>query len=153
MNIEIIERPAMRAACVRHVGPYDQIGSAFAKLGALAGPAGLFAHPGAMMIGLYYDTPGETPPEKLRADAAVVIPEGVPLPVGMTEERVDAGRFASTLHLGPYEGLSSAWRQLVEWALKSGHQFRFGPSVEIYLNNPTEVPKEQLRTQLLAPIV
>jgi len=153
MNVDIIQRPAMRAACVRHVGPYDQISSAFAKLGAAAGSAGLFERPGALMIGLYYDKPGETPQAELRSDAAVVIAEGVPVPAGLTEQRVEAGTFASTLHLGPYEGLHRAWGQLLgEWLPKSGRQLRQGPSIEIYLNNPMQVPKDQLRTQLLQPI-
>ena len=49
MDYEIKTLPARRLATVPHTGPYNQIGPAFGKLGSIAGPAGLFALPGAMM--------------------------------------------------------------------------------------------------------
>ncbi|MGH7713196.1 MAG: GyrI-like domain-containing protein, partial [Gemmatimonadaceae bacterium] len=54
MQIEIEQLAPMRVGAVRHVGPYDQIGKSFERLGALAGPAGLFQPPDALMLGIYY---------------------------------------------------------------------------------------------------
>jgi DNA gyrase inhibitor GyrI len=42
MDVEIIELPELRVAAVSHKGPYNQIGTAFARLGQIAGAAGLF---------------------------------------------------------------------------------------------------------------
>ena len=42
MNVEIVEQAERRVATVTHVGPYNQIGQAFMRLGAIAGAAGLF---------------------------------------------------------------------------------------------------------------
>lgn len=39
-----------------------------------------------------------------------------------------------------------------EWLPNSGHRMGDGVSYEIYLNDPTQVPKEELRTELYIPI-
>ena len=52
MEITQQQLPTLRLATVLHQGPFNQIGAAFEQLGALAGRAGLVAHPGAMMIAL-----------------------------------------------------------------------------------------------------
>ena len=63
MHVEIDPQPARRLATVRHLGPYNQIGRAFADLGRRLGPAmgGLAMH-GAAMIALYYDAPESVAP-------------------------------------------------------------------------------------------
>jgi AraC family transcriptional regulator len=103
MDIEIEELPDLRVGTVRHVGPYAQISQAFGRLGALAGPAGLFQRPGAAMIAIYHDDPETTPSDKLRSEAAIVVPENVLLPEGLVEARISAGRYARAVHVGPYE--------------------------------------------------
>ncbi|MEZ4456378.1 MAG: GyrI-like domain-containing protein [Gemmatimonadales bacterium] len=60
MNVTIQTMPAMRAAVVPHTGPYHEIGAAFARLGQLAGPAGLYAAAQGM-IGIYLDDPALVP--------------------------------------------------------------------------------------------
>ncbi|MCY1004512.1 AraC family transcriptional regulator [Nannocystis pusilla] len=121
MHVDIETKPALRVATVTHVGPYNRISEAFARLGALAGPAGLFATPAAAMVAIYYDDPEVTPPEQLRSDAGLVVPEGVDLPAGLGEQRLPAGRYARTTHIGPYTQLGDAWSRLMgEWLPRSG---------------------------------
>jgi AraC family transcriptional regulator len=82
-----------------------------------------------------------------------VVPEEVPLPAGLVEQRLPAGRYAHTLHIGPYEQLGDAWARFMgEWLPASGHRIGDGVSYEIYLNTPAEVPKEELRTEMYIPI-
>ena len=61
MQVEIRELPAQRLATVEHRGPYNRISEAFARLGQIAGPAGLFG-PQAAMIALYFDDPDQHQP-------------------------------------------------------------------------------------------
>ena len=153
MTVEIKEMPALRAATVRHVGPYEQIPQAFERLSAIAGAAGLFGRPGVGMMGLYHNDPDTTPPDKLVSDAALALPEDLAIPSGLTEARVPAGRYACTLFVGPYEQLGEAWAKLKHaWLPASGHSGRAGISYERYLNTPGEVPKEQLKTELYMPV-
>lgn len=153
MNLEVKTFPAMRLAAVRHSGPYHLIGPAFHALGGIAGPAGLFARPGAMMMGIYKDDPSTTAPHELRSAAGVVISEDAALPAGLTEERVVAGSFACFMHLGSYEQLGVSWMQIKSTLMPaSGHRRRPGTSYEIYWNNPAEVPAEELKTEICIPI-
>ena len=152
MEVEIKEMPELRVGAVRHVGPYNQIPKAFERLGAVAGPAGLLRHAGSM-IAIYHDDPETTPQDQLRSEAALVVPEGIKLPEGLVEEHIAGGRYARTLHVGPYEQLGDVWaRFLGEWVPASGNRIGDGVSYEIYLNNPTQVPKQELRTELYVPL-
>jgi AraC family transcriptional regulator len=144
--------PEYRVAAVRHIGPYMQIGDAFARLGQIAGPAGLIG-PDANMLGIYYDDPDTTPAAKLRADAGLTIAAGVAIPSGLTEAHLPAGSYATTTHVGSYEGLSAVWARLKhEWLPASGRTMPGGASYEIYRNTPMDVPKEQLVTELYMPL-
>ena len=153
MNVEIKQMPEFRVGTVRHIGPYNQIPQAFGRVGSIAGPAGLFQQPGAAMVAIYYDDPDTTPQDQLKSDAAIVIPEQVPLPEGLVEQRIPAGRYARAEHVGPYEQLGDAWARFMgEWLPASGHRVGAGASYEIYRNDPTKVPKEELRTDMYIPI-
>lgn len=152
MKVEIKQRPAMRVAAVRHVGPYTEIGKAFEQLGRIAESERLPRAPAPSMLAIYYDDPARTAPAELRSDAALVVPENAKLPKSLAEQRIAAGEYACAMHVGPYETLPSAWRQLLgEWLPASGKRVA-GPSIEVYHNMPGQVPPEQLRTELCVPV-
>jgi len=153
MDVQITTMPEQRVGAIRHLGPYNQIAEAFGRLGAIAGPAGLLDTPQAAMLALYHDDPEATPPDQLRSDAAVVVPDTSSLPADLVEQRLPAGRYAKTLHVGAYEQLGDVWaRFLGEWLPSSGQRIGDGPSYERYLNNPTNTPREQLRTEIYVPL-
>lgn len=153
MQVSITSQPELRVGTVRHIGPYMQINEAFARLGELAQPARLFEQPGAMMVALFHDDPDSVPADRLRSDAAVVVARGTPLPEGLTEQRIPAGEYASTTHVGPYEQLGDAWARFMgEWLPASGRRMADGPSYEIYHNTPMDTPRETLRTEIRIPL-
>jgi AraC family transcriptional regulator len=152
MEVDIKDMPELRVATVRHIGPYNQIPKAFERLGSVAGPAGLLRHSSAMMA-IYHDDPETTPQDQLRSDAALVVPEDVKMPDGLVEQHIAAGRYAHTVHVGPYEQLGDVWaRFLGEWVPASGNRIGDGVSYEIYRNTPEQVPKQDLRTELYVPL-
>lgn len=154
MDVHIDLQPARRLAAIRHLGPYNQIGRAFAQLGQALGPAmGRLASGGAAMIALYHDDPESVAADALRSDAAMVVPEDFPLPAGVTEQRLPAGRYASTLHVGPYDQLGDVWlRFMGEWLPASGERVAESPALETYLNDPETTPKAEWKTLLSIPL-
>jgi AraC family transcriptional regulator len=152
MNVEKKQMPALRLATLRHIGPYHRISEAFGRLGELAGRAGILsARP--TMLALYHDDPETTPEAELRSDAALVIAEDAKVPQGLVEQRLAAGRYARTTHVGPYEELGDAWSRFMgHWLPESGERMGDGVAFEIYVNNPMEVPKEKLITELYLPL-
>lgn len=152
MNVSIEARPELRVATLRHVGPYHRISETFARLGELAGRAGLLDER-PIMLAIYHDDPEVTPEAELRSDAAVVISSDAQLPDGLTEQRVPGGRYAHTTHLGPYTQLGDTWARFMgQWLPQSGERLGDGVPYEIYVNNPTEVRPEALHTDLYLPL-
>jgi len=153
MEVTIEIKPELRVATVQHVGPYSHISDAFARLGGLAGAGGLFQHPNATMVALFHDDPETTPASELRSDAGILIPEAVPLPNGLTEKRIAAGRYARTTHTGPYTQLGDAWARFMgQWLPQSGNRVGQGSSYELYRNNPSNTAPEALVTELYLPL-
>ena len=131
-------------AGIRHIGPYHEIGRAFARLGGMIGapPAG------AQMIAVFHDDPDTTAPDQLRSDAAITLPGKTPTPNGLIEQRIPAGRYATVTHKGPYEELPKVWAQLrKEWLPANGHRAGH-PGYEIYLNDPMKAAKPDLLTEI-----
>ncbi|AIE87219.1 AraC family transcriptional regulator [Fimbriimonas ginsengisoli] len=154
MAVDILEVPQMRLGTIRHVGPYNQIGGAFERLAAIAGPAGLFSKPGAACLALYYEDPETTPATELQSDAAIVLPGDTPTLPGLIETVLHGGRFARFSHIGPYEHIGDAWAKFMgEWLPNSERRMRWdGTTFEIYINNPSSTPKEKLQTDLYVPV-
>ncbi len=152
MEVQITEMPELRIGGVRHVGPYDKIQTAFEKLGAVAGRAGLFGRDGVTMLGVYYDNPQTTPAEELRSDAALTFPDNEEVPEGLSEHRLPEGRFLKVVHRGSYENLPQAWEAAFAAIAENGHQMRNAPNYEMYVNTPGEVGEEGLITELYLPI-
>jgi AraC family transcriptional regulator len=153
MTLDITTLPAYRLAALRHTGAYSKIGPAFRELGAIAGRAGLFAHPDAIMIGVYYDDPRTTPPEMLRSAAGVSIAPDAAVPDGLEEVCVPAGPFAIAKHVGPYEDLPKAWTEISQTLMpSSGEKRRPAACYEIYRNDPTNTAPADLITEICIPI-
>ena len=153
MHVEIRELAAQRLATVEHRGPYNRINEAFARLGQIAGPAGLFG-PQAAMIALYFDDPESTPDSELRAEAALSVPADKVLPPTVGENLLPAGQYACTMHEGGYDRIGDTWARFMgQWLPQSGHRLADSPSFERYLNTPMDVPMDQLRTELYIPLV
>jgi len=153
MELTVKNLSSMRLAAVLHTGAYNQIGPAFRKLGAIGAGARLFAHPDAMMIGVYKDDPRTTPVDQLRSAAGIVIPEGAKIPAELVEERAPGGRFACATHHGSYETLPDAWNKLwSELIPAGGYQRRTAPSYERYINDPSQVKAADLLTEICIPI-
>ncbi|MEO7455889.1 MAG: GyrI-like domain-containing protein [Gemmatimonadaceae bacterium] len=154
MDVQIKQLPAMRVGAIRHIGAYNRISEAFETLCGIAGPAGILEAPDTEMVALYHDDPESTPADQLRSDAGLTMPAGATLPNGLTEQRIPAGRYASTVHVGPYEQLPDSWKRFMgEWIPASGHRLRDdAPAYEVYLNDPGTTPKEELQTEIRLPL-
>jgi len=152
MNVQIIRQEPRTVACVRHIGPYKNCGTAWEMLCRWAGPLGLLG-PDTTYIGLCYDDPDVTPPEKIRYDACITV-AGQPQPApGVTFQTIPGGIFATTVHTGPMENLIETYVKLCgEWLPRSGHEAKHAPNLEIYLNDPSTTAPKDLRIEIQLPL-
>ena len=152
MQIDVIERPQMRAAALRHVGPYPQIGPVFDKLVGIAVVSGWFSLPEACTLLMTYDCPDTVPATELRADAAVIVGPDSVLPVDVDELIIPAGRYVRGVYIGPYSGLADAWTAFSDNVRAAGYTVEGSTALELYVSDPRSCPVDELRTELYLPL-
>jgi effector-binding domain-containing protein len=88
-------------------------------------------------------------------DAEVSVPVAVPIAATtkVASRVLPAMTVAHTLHIGPYEKLSEAYRAVSTWITDHGFAVA-GPIEERYLNGPGDrVASTEYQTEILMPIV
>lgn len=94
----------------------------------------------------------EFDPDDIEAEFGVPVARPVPGRDGIAAGTLPAGPVAVTVHLGPYEGISLAYRALTAWISEHGHETA-GPVRESYLiGPPEETDPETYRTEIAWPI-
>lgn len=152
-SFEVKEMPEMHVACIRHVGPYNQIGQAFGRLMAWAGPRGLLRFPETSMLGVYHDSPDTTDPDQLRSDACITVPPGTPVDGDVGTLTIPGGLYA----VGHFEidmsDYGAAWDKLLgEYLPESGYGPDEGMCYEMYLNDPAQHPENKHIVDICAPV-
>lgn len=144
--------PSINVAALAHSGDYMKITSTFERLSAMAAAQGLLG-PTTRSFGIYYDDPSATPQDSLRADACITLPAGI-VPSGEWRVReIRAGRYAVTLHVGPYAELERPYTWLYgTWLAESGEEAADAPCIEEYLNDARTVPPTELKTEIWLPL-
>jgi effector-binding domain-containing protein len=86
-------------------------------------------------------------------EAGLPIPPGTALPETDTVKArtLPGGEAATTIHTGPYDQLPEALRALAEWKVANG-RVAGGPYWESYLDDPSTLPADQVRTELVEPL-
>ena len=120
MEVRIETFDAIEVGRMRHVGPYNEVGSCFERLFEWAAAIG--ARPGRV-LSLSYDDPDAVAPESLRSDACVELRTDASTPPGISMDSVGAGRYAVYTHRGPYDGIAGAYKRLfTSWLPGSGEE-------------------------------
>lgn len=152
MQIDVIERPKVRAAALRHIGPYPQIGPVFDRLCGIAVVSGWFTLPEACTLMVTYDCPDTVPADELRSDAAVVVGPDSVLPVDVDELVIPGGQYVRGVYIGPYSGLADAWSEFSKAVRDAGYSVNGRTAIEVYVSDPRTCPVDELRTELLVPL-
>ena len=153
MDIEITDVPALRLAYLRKDMTHPM--EAWQELMAIAGPSGVLAHTGVSTLAVFPAEVLEAGPQPTqRYDAALVLPGGVPLPAGLSEDTVPGGdRYARYTYIGPYEGMGGAWGEFCARLAESEHRAAStGVCYEMYRNSPATTDPADLQTDLYIPL-
>lgn len=152
MEVRIERLEPMRVAFVRHVGPYNQVQAAWDKLCMPLGREGQLGA-AARFIGVCYDDPEVTPPEKIRYDACITVDDDVAASGEVGVQTLAGGDYAVVTHAGPYDTVGRTYATLFgQWLPHSGRELRSEPSLEFYLNDPESTDPEDLLTDIYAPL-
>ena len=140
-------------ASVPHKGNYMEINHAMGTLfGALAEQQLL--NENTTMMAVFFDDPDTTPVEQLRSAACSPITGDVALAAPLECLELFQGNYAKLLYTGPYADMKDAYRWLYgTWLPNSGYDAADAPGVELYLNNPQDVPPSKLQTLMCLPLI
>jgi AraC family transcriptional regulator len=152
MKASIKQVAPMRVAFVRHVGPYNEVGRAWETLTMLLGREGWLGG-NCQFLGICHDDPAVTPPDKIRYDACVTVPDDFEPQGDVGVQVVSGGEYAVVTHFGPYAKLGETYAQLLgRWLPRSTRVLAATPCLEVYLNSPENTDPEDLVTDLYAPL-
>ena len=149
---KVIPIRPVHLAFQRHIGPYEAVPeSLFDDLDAWAARRGIPGPP--VWMGIGHDAPGTTRPERLRFDAALVVPAPFAPEGKIGHQLLRGGPFAVTTHVGPYETLASAYAAIFPRLLAlPGYQLVGLPAVEIYHTTRVNVRHRLNHTDLCLPV-
>lgn len=143
MQVDVREMPVMTVAYMRHVGPYapETLGPFWGRFMERAGRLGLL-HPAVQTLGVSWDDPSITPPEKCRYDASIVVPDSFTRADGLNVQTVGGGLYAVYRRLTACDAFPAAWHELLGvWLPASGWQADDRSCFELY-NNIFAAPAE-----------
>jgi AraC family transcriptional regulator len=146
-EIKIGELEEKQVAFVSFIGNYmgnsKVFKDLFDKLCGWAGPKGLITS-NTVFLSAYQDDPNVTPPDKLRLEVCMIIPENTEVEGEIQKKVLPGGKYIvmKTELSGPQE-YGDAWNKIVEWMKENNEEIDMSrPSYEIYLNNPEEHPEK-----------
>lgn len=136
----------------RHVGPYEDVPESifdelerWADRRRLDGPR--------IWMGIGHDAPGATPPDKLRFDAALVVPGPFDTKGVIGYQLLPGGIHAVTSHAGPYHTLGAAYAKVFpRLSTFNGYDLVGLPAVEVYHTSRVNVRYALNHTDLCLPM-
>jgi len=152
MDVKIEKIEPIRVVYLRHTGPYENCHTAWEKICAWMAKKQLITDQ-SLMIGISHDDPETTAPEKIRYDACISVNDKINGDDDIKIMNVGGDNYATYIHVGEYLKLIDSYRKLYnDWLPESGHKARNEPCMEIYIDNPEQVPQEKCRTKICIPI-
>ena len=104
-------------------------------------------------IGLCFDNPTITKPEKCRFYACFTTSESVKPMGAFGSHEIKGGLYAVFVLKEAYSGLMKLYRNIyIHWLPNSDYDLRNGESFELYLNSPSQVSEDEILTEVYLPI-
>ena len=142
----------LHVAFIRHVGPYEAVpDTLWHRLAEWARARRLPID--LIFLGVAQDAPGITPPDKLRFDAAIVVPEAFAAERSIGHQVLGPAEFAITTHIGHYRTLPRAYGTIVNRVGRlKGYSFGGLPSIEVYRTTRVDANHEMNHTEIYIPV-
>ena len=117
------------------------MGESYGAIGQYLGMSG--AAPAGAAFTAYYNMDMQDMDVEIGFPVATLLPGKDNIQAG----EIPAGKYATTIHTGPYSDLAQAYEPLTQFVQEQGLE-PTGIAYEFYLNDPTTTPPEQLQTQV-----
>jgi AraC family transcriptional regulator len=165
INLEILKEASVTdleertVAYVSFKGNYLGIAEVFAELFAklfnwAAPKQEQLIGPDTVMLSAYYDDPAVTPPEELKLEVCMSIPEEAEVDGEIKKKKLPGGKYmVMRVELTGTEEYAAAWEKAVEWLILNKFEIDMSKaSYEVYLNDPREHPQGHHIVDICMPI-
>jgi AraC family transcriptional regulator len=152
MEVRIEDFKPVRVAYMRHHGPYETCHETWMRFNDWCkGQSFKLPHP--LVTGVSYDDPETTPPEQIRYDCCIEVDENFQADEHVKVQELQGGEFAIYTLKGPYSEIAPTFRKLFrEWLPQSGRECIHQACLEIYRNDPSQTPEDELLTDICIPL-
>ena len=108
---------------------------------------------GIQHIGLPYDDPNVTDPDKTRYDACLIIHKDAKSNGNVGVKTLKGGKYAMFLYQGSYKHFAEVYNYMFnDWLLRTKYELRDAPCRERYISHPDRVAEDKLKTEFYIPI-
>jgi AraC family transcriptional regulator len=150
MEIEEKRIEDAQVAFIRYRGGYENIPKLIAEVVEWVMDKDLKMT--GMIYGAYFNSPEDVPPEELVYEIGASF-EGSAKDEGNVQIKIiPEHTVLAAMHKGPYTEVGPVIHGLAEYAVENGYDI-IGPVTEVYLNNPNEVPEDELLTEVRFPVI
>lgn len=150
MEIEIKNIEEKKVAYVSVTGPYHQIPELLDEVVGYIIKENLQTTESP--YGIYFNSPLEVSPEELQYEIGIAFTGDVDGDGKVRVKKIPAHQAVSTVYQGPYGQAAQIYPNLVKYAAENGYNIT-GTVKEVYLNNPAEVPENELLTEVQFPVI
>lgn len=152
MDVKIEKFDPLKVAYMRHHGPYETCHETWLRFNQWCLARKAYG-PDILVIGVSWDDPEKTPPEKIRYDCCITVDDDFEPDDQVQVQALRGGDFASFTLKGSYTQIAPAFRKLfTEWLPQSGYEYEMAPCWEIYRTDPGKTPEDENITDILIPI-
>ncbi len=103
------------------------------------------------MLGVFYNDPETTDPEKLQWEIGFPVSEtNVQDPLRLRQWTFTT--VVEAIHVGPYETSGSVYGEMMAWIEANGYVVA-GPIMEKYLSDPNSTRPQDLKTEIWVPVM
>jgi len=149
LEISVKKSEPITVVYLEKKGPYSETGKAIGELYALIGKKGL--KPRNYPMGVYLDDPEKVKPEETKYEVMSQFVGEFKGDAELKMKEIAARNLASIVYVGPYEKCKPAYVKIYSWIAKNKYEIT-GPPIEKYLNDPSQVAPEQLKTEISVPV-
>ena len=150
MEVEEKRIDDAQVAFIRYRGGYENIPRLIAEVVEWVMNKGL--NMTGMIYGAYFNSPEDVSPEELVYEIGASF-EGSANDEGNVQVKIiPEHTVLAAMHKGPYTEVGPVIHGIAEYAVKNGYDI-IGPVTEIYLNNPNEVPENELIIEVRFPVI
>lgn len=153
LRVEVRALQPFEVVLLRAQGAFGDLDASFGRLFEWAHAQGL-ADQLLHLVGIAIDDHRDVPARAHRFDCGMGFATPLPpLPSPLRRQALGAGPHAVVRHVGPYEHLQAVGDALLrDWWPDSGHALAEAPLYFRFLDDPEQVPAQQLRAEVCLPL-